>query len=191
MSCPHRCFVAVCSECYGATFFFHENSSIRKFFLSASSERVGAGVPGNSLADGWIQPSALSYMGTWCPSVIPYASWWFPPEDPHNYFLLLNNPVIFLELGWKKSKSCVRTGGRAVLSFCGCREPDGFKENLKWVLKRSIHCFLCVSGYPVITVTSLHAEQWAATHCLWWNVTLFGVSREICQQNSVVFLGLR
>lgn len=158
MSCPHRCFVVVCSECYGVTFFFHGNSSIKKFFPSASSGKVGAGIQGNSLADGWIQPSALSYMGTWCPSVIPLCLLVVSTGRPTQLLSPLNNPFFLLELEWKKSESCVRARGRTVLSFCGYRAPDGFK-NLKWILKRSIHCFLCVSGYPVITVTSLHTEQ--------------------------------
>lgn len=139
-------------------FSFVKNSSVMKFFFSPFLGRVGAGGRGNSLAARWIHPSALSYMGTWCPSVIPCASWWFPWEELHNYCLLLNNPFFLLELGWKTSESCIRAGGRAVLSFWGYRTPDGFK-NLKCILKRSIYSFLCVSGYPVAAVTSLRTEQ--------------------------------
>lgn len=65
-----------------------------------------------------------------------------------------------------------RARGKAFLSFCGCRAPNGFKKKLKLILKRSSYSFLCVSGYPMMAVTSLHAEQWADAafgdmwHCL-------------------------
>lgn len=107
--------------------------------------------------------------------------------------LSFEQSIILLKVGWKSCKSCIRARGRAVLSLWGYRAPDGFKNNLKWFLKISIYSFLCKSGHPAMTVTSLCTEQWADTHCLWWYVTLFGVSQEICQQNSkyyVLFLGL-
>lgn len=144
VSRPRRCFVAACSECYKDTFFFPENSTVMNFFFSASPGRVGTGGQGNSLAARWIHPSVLCYMGTWCPSVIPCASWWFPQEELHNYFFL-NNSFFLLELGWRRNESCVRAGGRPVLSFCGYSTSDGcVKENLKWILKRSIQFSLCV-----------------------------------------------
>lgn len=67
-------------------------------FLCAFLRMAGAGAQGSSLAARWIYPSVLSDMGTWCLSLVPYASWWFPWEELHNYFLVLNKPFFPLEV---------------------------------------------------------------------------------------------
>lgn len=117
VSHPRRCSVAVGSRCFRATFFLYKNRSIMKGFCSVSLGRAGAEGQGNSLAARWIHPSALSYMGTLCPSVIPYASWWFPQEELHNCFLFLNNSCFLVEMGWNRTESCIRAEGKAILSF--------------------------------------------------------------------------